>query len=82
MARNLSSASYLTMEPKNPTPDEPRYADGRAKPTQIPIRTAATCDHEAYVCLTMECIKAWQEDHIIHFERTTAGRRFKRELGL
>lgn len=76
----ISSHSYIAMTARVPEDDAPRYQNGHLKSIQIPTHTFRNCDHEAFICPTKECVESWAIDHIIHFDRTIAGRRFKRLL--
>lgn len=82
MAEKRSSHSYIAMEARTPEEDAPRYQNGNLKSIQIPTRIPVNCDHTAYICPTKTCVEGWAIDHRILFDKTIAGRRFKRELGL
>jgi hypothetical protein len=70
----MSSSNYLSMKERNPesgTPD-------RWTPT--PVRTPDRCDHVTRVC--SECWRIWNQDWMIRFRSTTAGRLMIDRLGL
>lgn len=74
----LSSNSYISMVPRNPEDNYPRFTQsGLPKNMQVPTRDPKNCDHIAFICPTKKCVDSWGIDHQVFLERTIAGRRFK-----
>ncbi|WP_067885714.1 hypothetical protein [Nocardia vaccinii] len=45
---------------------------------KVLFRPPDKCNHEATIC--RECAESWGWDHVVHFDRTVAGRRLRAEI--